>query len=323
MRTLRLVFPLVLTLAGFAACGGGGLVPSDAGPASGGAVGSGGALPGSGGVGPGSGGLGLGGGGLGGDGGGASTGGSESGSGGASDSGCARVHLLIQRSGAMFDYPSAEDNWWDAISEALDGEDGLLGEFGDQLDISASVFTKVQDQECPIGTNVDAPVGEGDLVDVLADEAEAFHALRDPENPDGPKEVGAPVPEAFEASTEQLGDTENAYIVAVLSSIPDSCEQNDNACNIETVFTAVQGAYAAGIQTRVLYLSSDNREGYPEGVANAGAGLGIASTSAINCGTEFPYSETPGSAPFGAPEDTAAVKQALSDLLSGIATSCN
>src|SRR5688572_13561179 len=170
MRTLRLAFPLVLTLTGFAACGGGGLVPSDAGgPGSGGATGSGAAPSGSGGEAPGSGGDGLGGDNLGGAGGMTpATGGSETGTGGSGPTCAPRVHLLIQRSGAMFDFPSMEANWWDAVGDALDGEGGLLEEFGAEMELSASIFTKVADEACPLATSVPAPIGAGDLGDVLA-----------------------------------------------------------------------------------------------------------------------------------------------------------
>lgn len=324
MRTLRLVLPLVLTMAGFAACSGGGLVPSDAGPVTtGGVPGSGGAV-GTGGAGPGSGGAGLGGDGLGGDGGVAQTGGTDAGSGGTNGSGCARVHFLIQRSGAMFDYPAGEDSWWDALSEALDGDEGLLGEFGEQLELSATVFTKVQDETtCPIETSVNAPVGAGDLAELMADEKADFEELRDPGGEGGGKKIDAPVVEAVESATALLGDAENAHVVLLVSSIPDSCETSDQQCTVEQVFTAVQDAYAAGVATHVVYLSSDNNLPlYPEGLANAGAGHGIANTN-LGCGTEFEYSDSPGNAPFGAPENTGALKQTLSELLGSIAASCN
>lgn len=263
-------------------------------------------------------------GGAGGDGGATQTGGTGSGGGDGSGAECARVHFLIQRSGAMFDYPSGEDSWWDALSAALDGEDGLLGEFGAELELSASVFTKVQDEAtCPIETSVNAPVGAGDLAELMADEKADFEELRDPGSEGGGKKIDAPVVEAVESATALLADADSAHIVLLVSSIPDSCETSDQQCTVEQVFAAVQDAYTAGVSTHVVYLASDNNIPlYPEGVANAGAGEGIADTN-LGCGTEFAYSESPGSAPFGAPENTDALKQTLSELLSGIAASCD
>jgi len=322
MRALRLIFPLLIPAFAIAACGGGDLVPSDAPPASGGGVSTGGVAPGTGAA-PGTGGEGLGGGGLGGAGGAEATGGSETGSGGSdTNPGCTpRVHILLQRSGGMFEHPSAEDAWWDAVAEALDGEDGLLGEFGDDLDISASVFTKVADEACPIGTSVNAPAGAGDLADVLAEQKDDYFALTDPEDPQDAKAVDAPIVEAIEGATSVLTGAGDATILLIALGIPDTCESNNDQCAAEDVFTAVKGAHDAGIDTRLLYLQSsapnENLDLYPEGIANAGVGLGVEVPQNLTCGSEdFDYSETPGDAPFEAPEDTAGVKQALADILS-------
>jgi len=325
--SFALFFAVPLTLA--VACGGGGLVPSDTGPLpTGGTTGSGGAAPGSGGGLPASGGLGGGGAveGSGGDAPGtggdvSGTGGDVAGTGGGSP-GCApRVHLLLQRSGAMFDYPAVEDNWWDAVGNAMDGDGGLLGEFGDQIDLSVSIFTKVQDEgSCPLATSVPAPVGDGGLTDVMQAEEDDFNALRDPPVPEDAKKIDAPVPEAVDAAVTVLSGVEDAYILLAISGTPDSCEANDNPCIAEEVFTAVQAAHAAGIETRLIYLSSTDTALYPEGVANAGAGLGIENINI--CTPGFEYSDTPGDAPFEAPADTASVEQSLRDLLTDIAA-CN
>lgn len=317
MPASRFALFLAVPVAFFAACGGGGLVPSDSGPpGTGGGTASGGTPAGTGG-----GGLTTGGsasvGGMGGEAVGGA-GGTETGTGGGDGEGCnPRVHLLIQRSGAMFDYPSIEDFWWEAVADALDGGGDLLGEFEGQIEISASVFTKVMgDATCPLGSEASAPVGAGDLADVLEDEEADYRDLVE-----ATTKVDAPVVEAVEEATTLLGSEEDAYIVLIASGIPDSCEVDDAHCTTEDVLGAVRSAYTAGVQTRLLYLSSSDINLYPEGVANAGAGVGVEDL-VLGCTTGFEYSETPGDAPFEQPEDTASVEQALRDILTDIA-SCN
>jgi hypothetical protein len=316
MRASAFALVLAVPVAFFAACGGGGLTPGDGTSATGGLTGSGGTPVGTGGTGPTTGGSASVGGMGGEDAGGA--GGADTGTGGTDTEGCnPRVHLLIQRSGAMFNFPSPEDFWWEAVAAALDGGGDLLGEFEAQIEISASVFTKVMGEAtCPLGSEVSAPVGAGDLADVLEDEEADYRALVE-----ATTKVDAPVVDAVEAATTLLGGQEDAYIVLVASGIPDSCEADDVHCTTEEVLGAVLSAYDAGIQTRLLYLSSDDINLYPEGVANAGAGEGVEDLY-LGCTTGFEYSETPGDAAFEAPADTASIEQALRDLLTDIA-SCN
>lgn len=323
MRTLRLVFPALVAFGAFAACGGGdGLVPSDAGPGSGGAVGSGGALPGSGGATPGSGGEGLGGDGLGGIGGQQlSSGGSDNGSGGSGNSGCTpRVHLLIQRSGAMFEQPSPEGRWWGAVEDALVGDGALVSEFGDQIELSASVYSRAaNDEMCPVGAELDAPVSSDDLADALEEEAAEFEQLAT-----DVVKVDAPVAAAVEGAAATLGEAGSAYIVLVTAGLPDGCEEADSRCQVDEVFQAVQAAHASGIQTRLLFLDASTDEGsYPQGAANAGVGLGVADPVFGECQTDFEYSNSPGSAPFGAPAGAGEVEDALREILEGIAATCD
>jgi len=306
MRTLRFVFPLALTLAGFAACGGGDLVTTDA-PGTGGLVGTGGAVVGTGGAVVGTGGAGLGAAPAGGDGG---VGGGEGGA-PPEPSSCDRhVHILLQKSGAVFESPAVEDNWWDAISAALTEDGGLVEEFRSEIELSISVYSKHEGADsCPVGAQVSAPIDAGDLQDTLDDEADAFHDL-------APTPVDAPVVDAVEQATELLADEGAGYIVLFASGIPDSCETSNNQCTATEVFTAVNAAHDAGIETRLVYLTSGSFvNGYPEGVANAGVGEGVAD---IGC-PGFDYSDQPGNAPFAQPENTAAVKQALADILTDIA----
>jgi|GEM_PF-3195008 len=312
MRTLRFVFPLALTLAGFAACGGGDLVTTDA-PGTGGAVGTGGTVVGTGGTLVGTGGAGLGAAPAGGDGG---VGGGEGGAPPEPPACDRHVHILLQKSGAVFQSPAEEDSWWDAVAEALTGDDGLVSEFRAQVELSVSVFSKNNaetTETCPLVTEVSAPISPSELDDVLADEKAEFEELIA-----NTVKVDAPVVEAVEEATAALAGEASAYLVLIVSDIPDSCDTDDQQCTSAEVFGAVQAAYDAGIETRLVYLTSNgaNVPGYPEGVANAGVGEGISDPS---LGCTFDYSNQPGNAPFAQPENTGAIKQALADILTDIA----
>lgn len=318
MRALRFILPAAIPLSCFIACDGGDFVGSDVPmPGSGGVAnpGSGGVVTGAGGEIVAAGGS-LGSGGAGAPGG---EGGDAHGAGGASDGdGChPRVHLLIQRSGAMFETPSTEDNWWDAVADALDGDDGLLAEFAPELDLSVSTYTKHEEADsCPAGASLSAPVSAGELADFLESEAAEHHDLADDDiNED------APIVDAIEATASLLGSSGDRYILLIASGIPDSCELNNNPCTAEDAILAVQAAHTAGISTRVAYLSSTNVDRYPEGLANAGVGEGVEDLELGGCGAgESPeFSDEPGDAPFADLDATADVRQALAELLADIA----
>src|SRR6187399_298180 len=289
MRTLRFVFPLALTLAGFAACGGGDLVTTDA-PGTGGLVGTGGAVVGTGGAVVGTGGAGLGAAPAGGDGG---VGGGEGGAPPEPPACDRHVHILLQKSGAVFQSPAAEDNWWDAIADALTG--GLVQEFDAQVELSVSVFSKNNaegTETCPIGAELTAPIDADELADTLDQEKDEFEELVL-----ASVKVDSPVVEAVEGATELLTGETSGHIVLVISDIPDSCSVDDQVCTAQDVFAAVQAAHDAGIETHLVYLQSGgaNIEGYPQGVANAGMGEGIGLPPPLNGGcSPFEYSDTPG-----------------------------
>jgi hypothetical protein len=211
----------------------------------------------------------------------------------------------------VFESPAAEDNWWDAIADTL--THGLVQEFDAQVELSVSVYSKHEGAEsCPLGAEVGAPIDASDLEDTLNSEREEY------EEAILSGSVDAPVVDAVEGATELLSG-QDGYIVLIASGIPDSCETNNSSCTAVDVFTAVKAAHDAGIETRLVYLTSTSSvNGYPEGIANAGVGLGVADPN-LGCGSDFEYSDAPGAAPFAAPESTAAVKQALADILGDIA----
>lgn len=253
-----------------------------------------------------------------------SSGGGENGSGGGSGGPCdPEVTVLLQRSGAMFEAPNLDDNWWSAVSDALDGsESDMLDKYASSMDITVTTFHQITAQaSCEVLTSSNSPLAANGLASFLADEAAAHEAYVDEE-----MKVDAPVPDAVEAAAGSLTGSSDRYLLLVLSGNPDSCAQTDSYCVGEPAVEAVEDAYAAGVKTKVLYLGAPfaGMEGYPQGLANAGAGLGIEAWGLeLSCGEDYDfYEESPGAAPLEQPMAVGEVFDALDTLLGDIAA-CN
>ena len=226
-----------------------------------------------------------------------------------------RLRILVQRSGIMFEYPSAEENWWGAIEQALDnsGSD-LLDKYSESIDLSLSTFHSAANQEtCPLlatKSNLDA----NSLKDFFSSQAEEHEAYVD----DATK-VDAPLPDAIKQAVAELGEGGDRYVLLIISGLPDSCAIQDGQCAIGPAIAEVQAAYAAGIKTKLIYLTTQNATypNYPEGLANAGIGQGVADLH-TGCESEAEFSESPGNAAFANPSAPGGVKDVLASLLADI-----
>lgn len=222
------------------------------------------------------------------------------------------VKVLLQRSGAVFENPSADDSWWAAVSDALsNADDGLVAAYADRLDISVSTFHMTA-ESCPImSETVDA---DGDLAQFFADEQTAHE--------ESGVKIDAPLPEAIADAAGSFTRADNRHILLVVSGNPDSCAQQDGVCAIAPSIEALQTAHLSGITTKVLYLSSsDAYDGYEQALANAGAGEPVAEMNGLmnSCDAASMYfSETGGSAPYQAPNSTSEVRASFGALLDSI-----
>jgi hypothetical protein len=215
----------------------------------------------------------------------------------------------------MFETPQPENNWWTAVATALDSaEDDLLDEYAPQLDLGLSTFFVEGDAEmCPDGGTVEDLEADS-LQDFLAEQAADFA-----EAAEAQVKVDGPLPEAIARGAEQLGTEGDRYLLLVITGLPDTCEAADAQCLAEDALRATQAAYERGIQVRLVYLLDQSAlVAYPEGLANAGDGQGIADMN-LGCGSGFAYSDTPGNAAYASAASTTEVRDALDSMLSAIA----
>ena len=231
-----------------------------------------------------------------------------------------RVRILVQRSGTMFETPSAEDNWWNAVASALDntGAD-LLDEYAASVDISVSTFHMAGgDETCP-ELATETSVAPNGLTDFFASQAQE-HEVYVEES----VKVDAPLPDAIQQAAEELGASGDRYLLLIITGLPDSCDVQDGNCSVGPAVAEVQAAYDAGIKTKLIYLFAQGAsyDGYPEGLANAGDGQGVADLQTGCENEEAEFSDAPGAAAFAQPSAVGGVKDALSSIFAGI-ESCN
>lgn len=214
----------------------------------------------------------------------------------------------------MFETPALENNWWTAVATALDSEeDDLLDEYSSQLDLGLSTFFVEGDEGmCPDGDTVDN-LEPDSLEEFLTEQAENFAAAADAQI-----KVDGPLPEAIARGAEHLGTDGDRYLLLVITGFPDTCDAADAYCLSEDALLATQAAYEQGIKTRLVYFLDQNAStAYPDGLANAGDGQGIADQG-LACGNGFVYSEDPGDAEYASAASTTEVRDALDEMLSKI-----
>lgn len=256
----------------------------------------------------------------GGQGGETASGGTDGGSGGNGSSCEPKVSLLIQRSGAMFNFPNSEDNWWSALTDALDAEgEDLLDQYVGSLDLSVRTFFMTeQGEQCLKGSTLAGPVKMDELAEFLDEERAAHQELLDDQ-----AKVDAPLVEAMSAAAKDLetrGAGARKYLVLVLSGQPDACGEIDTDCVTDDAVKKVQELREEGVRVRLLYLASEGRfEGYPQALANAGRGYGIPNFQGDACGSDLEVVDSPMLAPFGAPQNVGELKQELGALFESIA----
>ena len=230
-----------------------------------------------------------------------------------------RVRILVQRSGTMFEQPSSENNWWNAVAAAFDPDDSdLLSTYAGSIKLSLSTFHMVADDEtCPV-LSTKQNVSTSGVSDFFATEASAHETYVD-----SATKVDAPLPEAIAQAAAELGDSGERYLLLVIAGLPDSCTVQDGFCAIDPSIAQLQETFDAGIRTKLLYIDAQSSGliGFAEAAANAGAGLGVQELE-TGCDSNATYSDSAGNAGFENPGSVSEVKAALSALLADIKT-CN
>jgi hypothetical protein len=252
--------------------------------------------------------------------------------GGSTNSACngAQVLFVIQRSGAMFEQPDGDTNYWTMVKDAVTADDGALAAFSGKLDVGALFFVRVPDEgmACPVVSSA-APAAAAlmPLRDLFATNASAYEAL-DSEN----TKMDAPVPEAVAAGAKMLTGTAR-HLVLITTAVPDSCTLSDSNCTVDLAIKAVQDASQQGVTTHVIGLGNtdslddgDDQDGYQtylNQLANAGTGKSVKVSPAFeqDCGDEdatATYGEQNGDAHAYRAESAADIKSAVAEILQTI-----
>jgi len=233
------------------------------------------------------------------------------------------VWFLVSRSGAMFSTKFADTTThWTALLQAFSA-DGPLKDYASKMKIGLSTFA---------GESV-APACP-DLVTFAPASGTAAAILKALTDAQKPTKGETPTTAAYTAVATMLqADTAGAkYIVILGDAAPDRCADPSTYCAQDELLQAVQSAYSAGIQTKIIglpnaFLSQGLWNQFLQDVANAGAGKGVAYTATVTdeylCNHIFKarYANeggAPGTTAYSAPASPAEVTTAVGTTLGSL-----
>jgi hypothetical protein len=204
------------------------------------------------------------------------------------------VILLVDRSGSMTEGFGGSDRW-NAVKEALtDPADGVVAQLESQVTFGATLYNSEGGDAggtCPILHS--EPPARGTAAGIRA----LFEA-HDPDRDTPTAESVAAVAASFPASDDPR------IIVLATDGNPDNCDDPDahDQGSQTGSETAVESAYAGGIETHVLSVGSDATASHLQRVANAGRGLPLDS----------------GNAPFYVANDSQELVDAFGEIVRGV-----
>jgi hypothetical protein len=264
---------------------------------------------------------------TGGAGGGPTGGGVTAGAGGAKACTTAQLMFVIQRSGSMFEQPTADASYWDMVRTAF-MESSVASEIlATKVQAGVLFFVRVRKgdadpQGCPV-TAAQAP--EAMLAQALPSLFDANSAANQGLESDGSLKLDAPVPEAIAAATQLLQGPVK-HLLLITTGLPDSCTHADSSCAIDPTIHALQASHEQGIATHVLALgtaeASEDYARYVRQLANAGSGNPVEKTSAVTACGKPPllgaYSEASGSSEAYFAHSSVEVRTSLEAILQTI-----
>ena len=239
----------------------------------------------------------------------------------------ARVLFVIQRSGAMFELPAPEENYWTMVKDAIAGPAGAAAAFETKLDLGALFLVRLSTAaSCPSLSVMQPTTPAMASLDALFDQN-----LQDYTAQKLTDKMDAPVAEAVTAAANLLTGPAS-HIVLITTAVPDTCTLADSNCATDATIKAVQGAQALGVTTHVIglgdtpnldYLTTDGYESYLAQLANAGVGQPVLAAEAfpLFCPAQPPqasYSAASGQAKAHQAFSSADIKTAVSQILSSI-----
>jgi hypothetical protein len=218
----------------------------------------------------------------------------------------------------MFEDEIGDVTAWEAVLEALVGEQGFVRELEFRVRFGLTLFTGVQPAMCPALDTVTPDLARADAI------AEALDTVGPPSEEE---KLETPTSAALATVTEQLSELSGdapRYILLISDATPDFCDDSLVDCARDAVVATVQQASDLGITTLLAGIESDatasGQGPYFQAVANAGLGLGVEPDDEIedNCDPiRGDYSNGNDDAPYATSSDgfAAGIRALIDDTL--------
>lgn len=215
------------------------------------------------------------------------------------------VTLLVDQSGSMrAGYPTRESGQtrWQVVRQALlDPMAGVVQSLQQSIQFALVFYTShngFSGGSCPILSEVRAATGN----------YEAIRTLYDASYPDDDTPTGAAVAQV--AKNIQVAPRKGPEVILLVTDgDPDTCQQPDPQDGQAEAASAVESAYAAGIELYVLGVSSDISGDKLQQLANAGQGKRRDAVFGVDADA---------AEPFQASDSVAGLTQQLRDILARV-----
>jgi hypothetical protein len=231
------------------------------------------------------------------------------------------VLLLVDRSSSMFDLPyaSSPTRWQPLYDALMDPVNGPVKQLEGVVRFGFAAYTSnTNGSDCP-GLSSVAPA-----LDTYAAIDTAYQPLATPPPFKAETPTGAAIAEAAALLASEPGPK---YILLATDGEPDTCQHVDPQCGQDESIRAAQEAYAGGITTIVVGISTDVSAAHLGDLANAGSGEPVVQPSGnfislcVNGGyaqITADYATVGGNAPFYQPGDQAQLQSQLVGALQGV-----
>ncbi len=184
------------------------------------------------------------------------------------------IMVLVDQSSSM-EAGFGNGTRWSVMRDALlDETDGIIKKLHQDVHLGLALYSSkngYQGGQCPMVSKVDASLGNYDAIRALYDGASPID--------------DTPTGEALMAVAQQLekiyvSDATPKAIVLATDGHPDTCEQPDPENGQDKSINAARAAFDMGIRTYVISVGDEVGEDHLRDMANAGAGLDVASGAA-------------------------------------------
>ena len=233
------------------------------------------------------------------------------------------VMLVVDRSSSMFDnaYGSSPDRWQPLYEALVGSQSGVVSQLDGEIRFGLMTYTNdAHSQTCPSVSEVPPAMDNYASIKSAYDQASSKPSFKG-ETPTGPA-----INRAAQILQAMGGDGPK-YIVLATDGEPDTCGTPDPQCGQDESITAVQEAYAAGIETIVLGIGDQVGAKHLGDMANAGAGRNVEQPSQSwihSCyntglsGKNASYASSGDKTPYYKPADKLALASDLQGIIGGV-----